>query len=51
MRAGKIAAFAGEGTHHSNDDTQHAYIWDTCVNDGYGGFIMTAKCVRQDVDE
>ena len=58
-RAGKIAnlseerryAFAGEGTHHSNDDTQYAYIWDTSVNDGYGGFIMTAKRVREDVDE
>ena len=40
---GKKYAFAGEGTHHSNDDTQHAYIWDTSVNDRYGGFIMTAK--------
>ena len=24
---GKKIAFAGEGTHHSNDDTQYAYIW------------------------
>ena len=48
---GKKIAFAGEGTHHSNDDTQCAYIWDTSVNDGYGGFIMTAKRVRDDVDE
>ena len=48
---GKKIAFAGEGTHHSNDDTQYAYIWDTSVNDGYGGFIMTAKRVREDIDE
>ena len=43
---GKKNAFAGEGTHHSNDDTQYAYIWDTSVKDGYGVFIMTAKRVR-----
>ena len=48
---GKKIAFAGEGAHHSNDDTQYAYIWDTSVNDGYGCFIMTAKRVREDVDE
>ena len=42
---------AGEGTHHSNDDTQYAYIWDTSVNDGCGGFIMTAKRVREVFDE
>ena len=48
---GKKIAFAGEGTHHSNDDTQYAYIWDSSVNDGYGGFIMTTKRVREDVDE
>ena len=48
---GKKIAFAGEGTHHSNDDTQCAYIGDTSVNDGYGGFIMTAKRAREDVDE
>ena len=48
---GKKIAFAGEGTHHSNDDTQYAYIWDSSVNDGYGGFIMTAKRVREDIDE
>ena len=36
---GKKIALAGEGTHHPDDDTQ------------YGGFIMTAKRVREDVDE
>ena len=45
----KIASF-GDGTHHSSDDTQYAYIWDTTVNEGYGAFIMTAKRVREDVD-
>ena len=48
---GKKIAFAGEGTHHSNNDTQYAYILDTSVNNGYGGFIMTTKRVREDVDE
>ena len=48
---GKKVALAGRGIHHSNDGTQYAYIWDTSVNDGYGGFIMTAKRVREDVDE
>ena len=48
---GKKIPVAGEGTHHSNDDTQYAYIWDIGANDGYGGFLMTAKRVREDVDE
>ena len=47
----KKIAFAGEGTRHFNDDTQYAYIWDTSVHDEYGGFIMTVKRVREDVDE
>ena len=49
--ADKRLAFAGEVAPRCTHDEDCLYVWDHEANDGYGGFIMAAKRVREESED